>query len=420
MTIADNSSHMLVDDKLRAVAQDALKQPRLPGASSDPALKKLRELGTELWLDTGNLEEARSLWTTEFSALTTNNTLANQVVQTGIMDDVIAQAVKDVRETQPDLTPDQEVMELGFIVNCHIALRLVKAFGANVSVELHPGISEDIERTVHFAERYYAVCPERFYIKIPLTPEGYCSVARVRAKGIPVNYTLGFSARQNYLAAVLSNPTFCNVFLGRLNAVVADNRLGDGKMVGEKAAMATQVAIRELRDAGRTKTRLIAASMRDPSQVAALAGMDVYTIPPKVGKAFLESGPDPNSLSSQVGHTFDVQLRPGVDPKTVNVLWEVDDKTRALTDDLANRGVVNLTGDDIREADSDHGANLFHRFTAVERADVRQHGKIPSLDRFKHDRDIALDDLMTQSALQSFATDQAALDDHLRDLIHAK
>src|SRR5205823_2936437 len=183
-------------------------------------------------------------------------------------------------------------------VNCHIALRLVKAFGARVSVELHPAVADSIERTVHFAERYYRVCPERFTIKIPLTPEGYCSVAQTRAKGIPVNYTLGFSARQNYLAALISNPTFCNVFLGRLNAVVSDNHLGDGKFVGEKAAHATQMAVRELRASARTQTKMIAASMRAPSQVADLAGADVFTIPPKVAKEFIASSPDPASLSS--------------------------------------------------------------------------------------------------------------------------
>jgi transaldolase len=409
-----------VDEKLRAVAEDALNFAGRKSAPGNPGLAKLRELGTELWLDTGNLEEAQGLWTSDFSALTTNNTLANQVVQTGAMDSVVAEAVKDVRETMPDLTEEQEVMELGFIVNCHIALRLVKAFGANVSVELHPAVSEDIERTVHYAERYYAVCPEKFYIKIPLTPEGYCAVARARAKGIPINYTLGFSARQNYLAAVLSNPTFCNVFLGRLNQVVSENRLGDGKLVGEKAAMATQVAIRELRDAGRTQTRLIAASMRDPSQVVALAGMDVFTMPPKVAKAFVDSQPEPASLLSQVGHEFNVEFYPSVDTKSVDVLWAVDDKIKALTDDLARRGGVNLTGDDLRDADEAHGTNLFHRFTTLERTDIQEQGKIPDLDRFKHDHDIALDDLMTQSALQSFAKDQAALDDHLRDLIHTK
>lgn len=406
-----------VDDKLRQVAEEALGAKHHSDAPSSAALKKLRELGTELWLDTGNLEEAQSLWAPEFSALTTNNTLANQVVQTGILDDVVKEAIRDLNESQPDFTEDDLIMELGFIVNCHIALRLVKAFGVKVSVELHPAVSQSIERSVHYAERYYAVCPERFIIKIPLTPEGYCAVAQVIAKNIPVNYTLGFSARQNYLAALFSNPTYCNVFLGRLNAVISDNRLGDGKFVGEKAAMATQVALRELRDAGRSQTRLIAASMRDPSQVTALAGVDVYTIPPKVAKAFLASNPDPASLTSQVGHSFDVEFHPSVDIKSVEILWTIDEKVRALAEDLVARGPLTLTGDDLRDADAEHGAGLFHSFTSVEAVDIREQGKIPNMDRWKDEPDVALDDLMTQSALQSFTTDQAALDDHLRDLV---
>ncbi len=46
-------------------------------AASDPFWARLRDLGTELWLDTGDIEGAERLWRAEFSALTTNNTLLN-------------------------------------------------------------------------------------------------------------------------------------------------------------------------------------------------------------------------------------------------------------------------------------------------------------------------------------------------------
>src|ERR1044071_4215927 len=193
-----------IDGKLREQAIEAVESGKSHKAESSPTWGRLRELGTELWLDTGNLDEAKGLWTSDLTALTTNNTLANQVVQTGVMDDVVKETVRDLIDAEPNISEESMIMELGFVVNCHIALRLVKALGAIVSVELHTAVSEDIDRTVHFAEGHLSVCPERFYIKIPLTPEGYCSVARVRAKGIPVNYTLGFSARQNYLAGVIS------------------------------------------------------------------------------------------------------------------------------------------------------------------------------------------------------------------------
>ena len=52
----------------------------------DPFWASLRETGTELWLDTGDIEEAEANWTSEMSALTTNNTLLNNEIQKGIYD----------------------------------------------------------------------------------------------------------------------------------------------------------------------------------------------------------------------------------------------------------------------------------------------------------------------------------------------
>lgn len=404
-----------VDQHLREAALKALEEAShrtLP--DSDPALAKLKDLGTRLWLDTGQLQEAAALWKAEFSALTTNNTLANQVVQTGVLDDVAREAVRQVKDAAPGISDDDLVMELGFVINCHVALRLVRAFDAFVSVELHPAVAEDTDRTVEWAHRYHAVCPERFIIKIPLTPEGYCAVARVCPQGIPVNYTLGFSARQNYIAALMSNPTYVNVFLGRLNAVVADNKIGDGRYVGEKATMATQMALRRLRKAGRTTSLLIAASMRAASQVADLAGVDVFTMPPKVAADFLSAGHDPDTLQSQIGRDFQVTLTSPEAAAMVEPLWEITDSVMALGDAVAGRGAA-MTGDDLREADADIGAGLFHPFTDEQKAAIRADGKIPVLAKWQGSG-IALDDLMTQSALQSFAVDQAALDTRLMNL----
>lgn len=198
------SEESKIDQLLTELAQNVTHAPeRVPAPASDPVLAKFNAVGTDLWLDTGNLEEASHLWRREMSALTTNNTLANQVVQTGIMDDVIQNAAREIKAVDPHISEEDLVMDVVFVVNCQIALRLVKAFDVLVSVELHPAVSHDIEKTLRYAQRYYAVNPDRFIVKISLTPEGYCAVARVRAEGIPINYTLGFSARQNYLAALL-------------------------------------------------------------------------------------------------------------------------------------------------------------------------------------------------------------------------
>jgi transaldolase len=405
-----------MDQSLRESALQALNASNHKSSASHPALARLNALGTELWLDTGNLEDAVPLWHSNFTALTTNNTLVNQVIQTGALDDMIREAVRMI----PDHMSEQEqIMELGFAANCHTAFRLIRAFGVRVSVELHPHLAEDIDRTVSWAMRYFAVCPERFIIKIPLTPEGYCAVARLRANGIPVNYTLGFSARQNYLAAGISNPTYCNVFLGRLNAVVTDNKLGDGRMVGEKATLATQKAIDELQSRGISQTKLIAASMRSSSQMLDLAGTDVFTIPPKVAADYLENSPPIDQIVSRKESDYAVSFRDGVDTARFDVLWDVPGSAKKMCRQLAEKSPLTLTAEDIRKADTDYRVGLFHRFTNEEKMEIREYGKIPDLLRWAKEPGIALDDLMTRSALESFEKDQSALDGHLLKILQS-
>lgn len=402
---------------LQDLARNVLNAPaRVPTPESDPVLAKLRSLGTQLWLDTGNLEEATKLWRLEMTALTTNNTLANQVVQTGIMDEVIRNAAKQVKEVEPDISDDDLVMDIVFVVNCHIALRLVHAFDAMVSVELHPAVANDIDKTVRYAQRYYAVHPDRFIVKIPMSPEGFCAVARVCEEGIPINYTLGFSARQNYLAARMARPNYVNVFLGRLNAVVADNKLGDGKNVGEKVTLASQAGLKEARSLdAKCGTEQIAASMRSAEQMVSLAGLDVYTIPPKAVAEFYSKGYTVDNLSSRLEENYPVTLDPSTDASLVETLWTIDDNFKAFVAQLTNRGGATLTGDDLRQADKEFGTKLFSGFTAAEQEKIRATGKIPVTADWVGR--CSLDDLMTESALQSFIVDQNAFDSRIRQLV---
>ena len=58
---------------------------------SNPTWKKLKELGTELWLDTGNIQ--RSNDRTEFSAIDRQHAL-NKEIQRGVYDDTIKEAAR--------------------------------------------------------------------------------------------------------------------------------------------------------------------------------------------------------------------------------------------------------------------------------------------------------------------------------------
>jgi hypothetical protein len=61
------------------------------------------------------------------------------------------------------------------------------------------------------------------------------------------------------------------------------------------------------------------------------------------------------------------------------------------------------------------GVNLFHPFSDDDLQKIQDYGKIPDLSAWPES--IALDDLMTQSALQSFTRDQNALDERIRSFL---
>ena len=389
-----------------------------PVFQSDPTMAQFKETGTELWIDTGDLEKARSIWKSEFTALTTNNTLANQVVQTGVMDEVIHQTISRLNEVASGLTEEERVTEVGFVINCRIALRLAQAFKTKVSIELHPSMSRNIGRTLDYARRYYRICPEYFIIKIPLTPEGYLSVRTLRKEGMPINFTLGFSARQNYLAARLSNPDFVNVFLGRLNQVVTENSVGGGELVGEKVTLATQEALLDARKQySEISTRLIGASIRSGEQVAFLAGLDVMTIPPAAMEEFLEMKHHVGSIKSNIGK----DIQPGIDFSHLqgfrfSKLWEVPDTfVQFVNELLANTTLDYMSGEKMELFCRERNVDLFYPFSPAQLKKILDLGKIPVLDEWS--QEIALDDLMTQSALQSFSKDQAELDDRIRSFL---
>jgi transaldolase len=408
-----------VSQKLEEVLHD-LAFEKIEGESlrseSDPLLARLKALGTEVWIDTGELEKAQAIWKSEITALTTNNTLANQVVQSGIMDEVIEDTIHKIRQEGLELTEEEMILEVGFVINCKVALRLVQAFKVKVSVELHPAVSRSLEHTLHFGRRYFKVCPEYFTVKVPLTPEGYLAVRTLRQEGVPINFTLGFSVRQNYLAARLASPNFVNVFLGRLNQVVMDHKAGTGELVGEKVTLATQRALCSARDNHEeVHSRLIAASIRNGKQVAFLAGLDVLTIPPAAIKEFQSSGQSAEQVVSHIDDT----IEPGIDPqhalaKRFLGLWELSDEFKNFVDALVlNPQLDTMKGDELAELAS--GVNLFHPFSENDLKKIQDHGKIPDL--YAWPESVSIDDLMTQSALQSFTKDQNALDERIRSFL---
>ena len=395
-----------------------------PGAaevSKDSVWQAIKDTGTRLWLDTGDMEVAESLWTEEFTALTTNNSLLNNEIQKGIYDGLIEEAIAELQKANPEIDDKTLVLEIAFVLNAYHGLRLVKRFDSFVSVELHTDLANDVERSVAYGRRYYKLCPERFIVKVPLTPSGFLAARTLRSDGIPLNFTLGFSARQNYVAARLTKPAYVNVFMGRLNSFVTDHHLGDGLNVGEKATLATQRELIALRDAGETDTLLIGASIRSGDQIGDLAGVDVFTMPPKAAAGYRA---DPlEAPVSRVADDPDIQLAAGVelDDFYGNCLWEVPSEFKSAVDSLLQKDVDRLSADDVQQHFHSEGHQDFlPKWSAEDTRTASEEGKIPSFATWKSrlaSKEVGLDALMNLGAFYAFSSDQKALDDRIRSFV---
>ena len=402
--------------QLNALILEGLCETPLSG-SENPLWQQVTATGTELWLDTGDMDQAAALWNPSFQALTTNNSLLNKEIQKGIYDSWIPSAAAAAKADMPDLSTDDLILEIAFALNARHGLRLVQRFGARVSVELHTDLAHDVERSVAYGKRYAALCSD-FIVKVPLTPSGLVAARQLEDLGIPVNFTLGFSARQNYLTACVAQPHWVNVFLGRLNAYASGEGLCDGRWVGERTTMASQAVLKELRERLGVPTQQIAASMRGGEQVETLAGLDVYTMPVAVAQAYLDSAPrevhDCTAEDYQPCWGEEVALN----IEGMNELWNVGTEFRAVCDHLATIPAADLTPEMIENALHDGGVGgVFPRLSEEQTARLIQEGKAPRRDTWLPNiasKEFGLDGLFTLAGLYAFAGDQEDLDNRIR------
>lgn len=377
--------------------------------------------GTGLWLDTGDIEAAQALWAQEFVALTTNNTLLNNEVQKGIYDELVPGTAKLLSDK--GVSGDNIVQEIAFVLNAVHGLKLVRTFDADVSVELHTAISHDAEASYQYGKRFHAICPDRFIVKVPLTPAGLLAARRLSDDGIRLNFTLGFSARQNLLIASLAKPTWVNVFMGRIGAFIADNKLGNGTNAGEKATLASQRALRNLRANGGPDVRQIGASIRNGNQVNDLLGLDVFTIPTGAAKGFVDLNPAPDTIVDKTNNDPAVSFGDGIQAAAegLNCFWDIDSNFEQATAAVAALDANSASAADVLSTLASNGAgDLFPQYSAEEAAKVASDGKIPVhaawQERVKAGT-ASWDGLLTSAALASFTKDQDALDARISGLL---
>ena len=402
----------ILKDKIKQFVLQDVNETKV-NAVTDSFWQGLKNAGTELWLDTGDMEEAEKNWSAEMTALTTNNTLVNNEIQKGIYDDFIKQAVEIVK----DLPIEEQIVEIAFILNARHGIRLAKKFGGFVSVELHTNTAYDYNAIIDYGLRYFAICPDQFIVKVPYTATGLLGARKLRELGVKINFTLEFSARQNAMVAAITKPNYCNVFLGRIGAYIKDNELGSGSGAGERTVISAQHVVTELTKNNETPTKLIAASLRHYSQLDALAGTDVFTMPIKVaagGKVNMDG-----NFQSKLNEVYPVDLTDEAANYFPEKLWEVSEKELELAKSLG----ANLPQNENELIDRVHEAGCGDMFPYLSEKDytfISDDGKIPDHQRWAQriaNGELAIDTLLNLAGLASFTADQAALDDRIRRII---
>lgn len=381
-------------------------------SESNSSWMKLTNCGSLLWLDTGDIPEASALWCTEMSGLTTNNTLLNNEIQKGIYDDFIRMAGEELK----DFEEKEIIREIAFMLNAMHGLILSKSFNSSVSVELHTDFAHNFDAIIDYGKRFYEINPAQFIIKVPYTPTGLIGARKLSDVGIPVNFTLQFSARQNYISAILARPAYNNVFLGRIGAYIKNNELGNGNLAGEKTTVAAQHFIRNYAE---SDTKLIAASIRSEDQLPRLAGIDVLTIPVKVAQKALDILN--TELSNNSETNYQTELFENINNSEVRVekLWEVSENEEFFIESLKEdppESAIEL----INRAEIFNCKDLFPILTEAERKTISDDGKIPVhnkwTEKIRNDG-IAIDTLLNLAGLSSFTKDQSALDNRISGLI---
>jgi len=150
----------------------------------------------------------------------------------------------------------------------------------------------------------------------------------------------------------------------------------------------------------------------------------VMTIPPKVAREFLALGIAPDALVSRVDEEYRPPLHEEVDEREVGLhtLWEVPGELVACVDALEAENLDRFGADDLINFFAAHGCgDVLVRWTAQQVRVSREEGKIPRLANWRQTLEsgiIGLDALMNLAGLNSFAADQAAMDDRVRQMLH--
>lgn len=190
-----------------------------------------------------------------------------------------------------------------------IGADIVRAFASGrsweVSLQLHMGLVHDLEKAKQIGRSLRRMVSSAF-VKVPFAPHApmcFLIARDLEKEGIPVNFTSTFSARQVVAAALLTNVTRTNIFMGRLDQGLK------AELLGAHVSLEAQRMLLRLRQNPGINTHLIVASLRNWRSMLHTAGCDAYTVPCKVLQEFLEQDELKNrSIQSRLGSSYEDRL----------------------------------------------------------------------------------------------------------------
>lgn len=404
----------------------ALVAPEPARLVSSALLAGLRRAGTaHVYADTADAEELRRVVAVagggilaEIDGNTVNQPLARRVLHRYLTGDRIASCARELREHGRGVPAAALLPQLYTLVSGWIGNDLANAFGSNraweVSLQLHMRALTDSETAKALGRTLRTIVPSCF-VKVPFRPHEPQSLLIARdleAKGIPVNLTSTFSARQVVAAALLANVTRTNIFMGRLNQGF------HAALLGEHVALEAQRALRRLRREHGVKTQLIVASMREWQTFVRLAGCDAFTAPCDVLGEFLrQTEVAPQALTSQLETSYGDCLNIGDDAiravgrERIARLWRVEpDFVEFLTDYGASAEYRRIgQGDRLRHRFENAGFGDFFEAPSVHEWRILKKSKLPDLDAPPAGH-LALDTHMSLLADGDFVNQQDAID----------
>ncbi|MEJ2677493.1 MAG: transaldolase family protein [Gemmatimonadota bacterium] len=398
-----------------------------PSRVETPLFQALVNAGTRhIYADTADAEELRRTIGAGDGAIRAevDGNTANQPLVHKVVDRILEQGeprdwLDALQEAGRDLSFEQAVPWLYAVVCGHIGSGIVAAFAAGrpweVSLQLHMDLGRHPDTARQIGRAVRRMVPQAF-IKVPFRPDAPNTflVARdLEREGIPVNFTSTFSARQAVAAAMVSDVTRTNIFMGRLNQGLGAD------LLGEHVDLEAQRALTTLRHDDGVKTQLIVASVHDWRTLVRVAGCDVFTAPCKVLTDFLDQDEvAPDEITSQLETSYEDRL--GIDPDAsaklgrdhIARLWRVEPELVEFLRELRK---------DTAFLDDTDGDGLFRRFEEAGFGDIfyspdaeeqreMDEGKLPKLDGILVDR-VPLDTHYSLLANADFERYQAEIDE---------